>query len=137
MVLVLCMIWFLYSFTLGPAFCLLCLVTLGPCALLCYIMSILYVLVQLCSCSVRLEYSVELLVYYILATRCTMATHGRLSDFDGANEDWESYVERLEMYFTANDVEDPVKQRAIFLSACCRHVPDGQKPAGTKETDGS
>ena len=47
-----------------------------------------------------------------------MATHGRLSDFDGANEDWESYVERLEMYFTANDVEDPVKQRAIFLSAC-------------------
>ncbi len=46
-----------------------------------------------------------------------MATHGRLSDFDSALEDWESYVECLDMYFTANDVEASEKRRAILLSA--------------------
>ena len=47
-----------------------------------------------------------------------MATHGRLGDFDSTQEDWESYVERLELYFTANDVSDAGKRRAIFLSTC-------------------
>ena len=47
-----------------------------------------------------------------------MATHGRLGDFDSTQEDWESYVERLELYFTANDVSDAGKVRAIFLSTC-------------------
>ena len=47
-----------------------------------------------------------------------MATHGRLSEFDSAREDWESYVKRLEMYFTANDAKEAEKQRAIFLSGC-------------------
>ena len=57
-----------------------------------------------------------LLSCYILETRCTMATHGCLSEFDSAREDWKSYVERLQLYFTANAVTDKDKQRAIFLS---------------------
>lgn len=47
-----------------------------------------------------------------------MAMHGRLSEFDSAREEWKSYVERLELYFTANDVQDETKQRAILLTAC-------------------
>lgn len=34
---------------------------------------------------------------------------GKVEEFDGANEDWESYVERIELYFIANDVEDNKK----------------------------
>ena len=44
-----------------------------------------------------------------------MATHGRLSEYNSA-EDWISYVERLDQYFLANDVTEDTKKRAIFLS---------------------
>ena len=47
-----------------------------------------------------------------------MAQHGTSGEFDPAKEDWVSYTERLQQYFTANDVDDPNKQRAILLSAC-------------------
>ena len=56
--------------------------------------------------------------YDILATRATMATHGQLGPFDSAHEDWDSYVERLQLYCTANDIEDAEKRRAILLSTC-------------------
>ena len=46
------------------------------------------------------------------------ATHGHLGEFDSTQEEWETYTERLEQYFTANDVQDAEKQRAILLSCC-------------------
>ena len=47
-----------------------------------------------------------------------MATHGVIGEFNGVREDWVSYTERLEQYFTANDVENAAKQHAILLSVC-------------------
>ena len=46
------------------------------------------------------------------------AIHGHLGEFDSTQEEWETYTERLEQYFTANDVQDAGKQRAILLSCC-------------------
>ena len=45
------------------------------------------------------------------------ATHGSIEAFNPANEDWVSYTERLEQYFTANDIkaEEADKRRAILL----------------------
>ena len=47
-----------------------------------------------------------------------MARHGVLSEFDNAKEEWQLYVERMEQYFSANDVTAAGKKRAILLSAC-------------------
>ena len=47
-----------------------------------------------------------------------MATHGSVSEFNSAQEDWRSYAERLEQYFAANDVKDEEKMWAILLSVC-------------------
>ena len=47
-----------------------------------------------------------------------MATHGSIGEFVNSQEDWRSYTERLQQYFTANDVENAEKQRAILLSVC-------------------
>ena len=33
-------------------------------------------------------------------------THGRVGEFDSNLEDWTSYTERLQQYFTANDVAE-------------------------------
>ena len=47
-----------------------------------------------------------------------MATHGTLGEFNPTREDWTSYAERLELYFTANDIVTEKKQQAILLSVC-------------------
>ncbi|CAB4004480.1 LOW QUALITY PROTEIN: uncharacterized protein K02A2.6-like [Paramuricea clavata] len=47
-----------------------------------------------------------------------MATYGKVSPFDEAEETWTQYTERLEQYFLANEVTDAKTQRAIFLSVC-------------------
>ena len=46
-----------------------------------------------------------------------MATHGSIGEFKNAQEDWQSYIERLQQCFVANDVKTAEKQRAILLSA--------------------
>ena len=46
-----------------------------------------------------------------------MATHGTLGEFNPTREDWTSYAERLELYFTANDIVTE-KQQAILPSVC-------------------
>ena len=51
------------------------------------------------------------------------ATHGAIGSFDGSQEDWLSYVARLQNYFIANDITDDkdkeaAKRRAILLSIC-------------------
>ena len=43
---------------------------------------------------------------------------GTLCAYDSNKEDWQSYVERLELFFTANDVNDAEKKRAILLTSC-------------------
>ena len=48
-----------------------------------------------------------------------MATkHGHIAVFNGAHDDWNSYTERLDQYFVANDVTEAGKKRAILLSSC-------------------
>ena len=47
-----------------------------------------------------------------------MATHGSIGEFDSDKETWTAYMERLQEYFLANDVDVAVKQRAILLSMC-------------------
>ena len=71
-----------------------------------------------------------------------MATHGSVTVFEQSKEDWTSYVERLNFYFTANDVADDGKKRAILLSACgastykvIRSLVDADKLNSTVYTD--
>jgi len=42
--------------------------------------------------------------------------HGTVIPFDGDREEWSEYAERLEHYFTANDITNDVKKRAILLN---------------------
>ena len=42
--------------------------------------------------------------------------HGVVSAFDGNQEEWVEYAERLENYFIANDIADEAKRRAILLN---------------------
>ena len=41
-----------------------------------------------------------------------MAKHGTLGEYNADQEEWSVYAERLEHYFTANDVKDASKRRA-------------------------
>ena len=43
---------------------------------------------------------------------------GKLCDYEDNKEDWQSCVERLELFFTANDVANVQKKRAILLTSC-------------------
>ena len=43
--------------------------------------------------------------------------HGAVIAFDPAKENWSEYVERLEHYFTTNDIVSNEKRRAILLNA--------------------
>ena len=49
-----------------------------------------------------------------------MATHGSIEAFNSTIEDWTSYTERLEQYFTANKIGtgEAERRRAILLSIC-------------------
>ena len=47
-----------------------------------------------------------------------MTVHGKISYFNSNQESWSSYMERLGYYFTANDVRDDDKKKAILLTVC-------------------
>jgi len=47
-----------------------------------------------------------------------MAIYGKIGEFKESEESWTQYVERLEQYFPANEVEDVAKYQAIFLIVC-------------------
>lgn len=60
-------------------------------------------------------------------------------DFKLGTDEWEEFVERIELYFEANEIEDEGKRRAIFLTkidaetySVVRKVCAPKKP---KETD--
>ena len=44
--------------------------------------------------------------------------HGSLKEYSPAQENWPEYIERLELYFIANDIVAPEKKRAILLNGC-------------------
>lgn len=46
-----------------------------------------------------------------------MATFGKIEEYCESDE-WVQYVERLEMYFEANDIDDDTKKRSILLTVC-------------------
>jgi len=46
------------------------------------------------------------------------SNYGRIEEFDEHSEDWIQYTERLEFYFTANNIDNAEKKRAILLSVC-------------------
>ena len=50
-----------------------------------------------------------------------MSTHGKLDPYD-ESEEWIQYVERLECYFNANNIDDADKKRGILLSVCGRRT---------------
>ena len=63
--------------------------------------------------------------------------HGTVGEFNIEREDWSAYAERLQQYFTANDVDSADKQRAVLLSACgpttyklMRNLVSPRKPGG-------
>ena len=67
-----------------------------------------------------------------------VGTLGRVKEFDGNKDDWQQYVERLEHFFQANDVDGAEKKRAVFLSVIPRQAwgnvvcrPRGHVQAGT------
>ena len=51
-------------------------------------------------------------------------TIGRIEPFDDSLEDWPTYVERVEQYFAANDVDVDINglRRSLVLSAVVRMV---------------
>ena len=42
--------------------------------------------------------------------------HGVVKLYNGNQEEWIEYAERLEKYFVANELEDVAKRRAILLN---------------------
>ncbi|KMQ83342.1 enzymatic poly [Lasius niger] len=45
-----------------------------------------------------------------------MAESKRKLDFEAGQDNWETFVERLELYFLANEITDELKRRAILLT---------------------
>ena len=39
-----------------------------------------------------------------------IAAHGSVTTFDGDQEEWVEYAERLDNYFIANDIDDNIKK---------------------------
>ncbi len=46
-----------------------------------------------------------------------MTMHGKIGDFDPGQESWDTYVERLQLYFVANKIEEVERKRAVLLTA--------------------
>ena len=69
-------------------------------------------------------------------------THGSMDPFDPAEEDWEAYVERAEIYLAANKITDPAQKRDILLTVCghktyhiLRDLPAPKKPTESSYAD--
>ena len=46
-----------------------------------------------------------------------LGLHGTVIQYDATQEEWSEYAERIEHYFTANDITSGAKRRAILLNA--------------------
>ena len=65
-----------------------------------------------------------------------MVTHGKIGEFDTTLESWDTYIERLELYFVANGITEAERKRAVLLTVCgpstyklIRNLTAPQKPA--------
>ena len=47
-----------------------------------------------------------------------MAAFGNIEAYDATSEQWSHYIERLEFFFIANDIENDDKKKAVMLSVC-------------------
>ena len=47
-----------------------------------------------------------------------MATHGTIKQFNLEVDDWPTYIERLQHYFVANNLDAAKKKWAILLTVC-------------------
>ena len=45
-----------------------------------------------------------------------MAVYGKIEEFNAEREAWDDYIDKLDNYFSANDINDEKKQAAIFLT---------------------
>ena len=63
-------------------------------------------------------------------------SYGVVGPFDSTAEDWSSYEEQFRLYFTANDIKDDKKQRAIFLTTWTCHLRTVQEFSGSEEAVG-
>ena len=45
-------------------------------------------------------------------------TFGKLAEFEPSKNDWTEYMEQMEQFFLANDIDNADKKKAILLSAC-------------------
>ena len=71
-----------------------------------------------------------------------MAKHGRVEEFIETKETWDAYVERLELYFQVNDIDQAEKKRAVLLTVCgpatyklVRNLVAPKKPAEVSYAD--
>ncbi len=42
---------------------------------------------------------------------------GRLDEFDGSKEECPQYIERVNHFFTANEIDDATKKKSAFFSS--------------------
>ena len=61
--------------------------------------------------------------------------HGSVWKFDHAAEDWETYVERVDLYLTANGITAAGQKRAVLLSVS--HISQDKGPGRTNEARGT
>ena len=45
-----------------------------------------------------------------------MTVYGKIEEFNAKREAWDDYIDKLDNYFSANDINDEKKQVAIFLT---------------------
>ena len=57
------------------------------------------------------------ILHWRRGTSKNMALIGKIEEYN-ENDNWIEYTERLEHYFTANDITDNSKKQAVLLSAC-------------------
>ena len=62
-----------------------------------------------------------------------MASYAKPDEFDPENEEWSAYVERMELFFEAHDVEDE-KQVATLLSLLVLLHTDCYEISSTSQT---
>ena len=60
-----------------------------------------------------------------------MTKHDCLGEFEKAQEDWESYFERLKHCFTTNDVVTLEKKRAILLCLWSNNLSSSEEDLGS------
>lgn len=46
------------------------------------------------------------------------ASYGKVKPFNPATIEWAIYEEKLQFYFSANEIDDPLRKRSILLTVC-------------------